>query len=448
MNNAIAAPRVAARRVERLVASPVSWLVLVCAAARVLYHLAGVRFDMSPLYSSWQYIDVELMRSALVRSLFYLHSQPPAFNLFLGTIVKVFPDPARAFHGIYVAIGFALHVMTYLVMRRLRVPMRLALAVAVILAISPAAILYENWLFYTHPLAALLIASALCLHRYLTGGRRADGVAFFGVLMVIALTRSLFHLSWCLVTVALVLRCAPRPLRRRSLACAGIPLAIVLSLYVKNTLVFEQFTASSWLGMNVANLAIKRLDPARRESLIQAGILSPIARVPPFSPVDAYSRTSRDADATGAVLTAATKTGGSTNYNHVRYLAVSQQYLQDALRAVRSAPDEFLRNVRLGLQVFALPSSDHWLLDTNRDRIRSIDHLYNVGVYGTVRAFASPTRHRPPTFDADYLQRHRSYVWICHSARSGQACWPSAHSRDGGAPSARTRRIRAHGRER
>ncbi len=43
---------------------------------------------------AWQALDTDLLRNDLLTSLFYLHTQPPLFNLFAGMIIKVFSDYA------------------------------------------------------------------------------------------------------------------------------------------------------------------------------------------------------------------------------------------------------------------------------------------------------------------------------------------------------------------
>src|SRR5262245_34524103 len=62
-------------------------LVATYGAVHAAYVLLGVRFDLAPLGGSWQFLDVELLRHDLLRSLFCLHSQPPGFNFFLGIVV-------------------------------------------------------------------------------------------------------------------------------------------------------------------------------------------------------------------------------------------------------------------------------------------------------------------------------------------------------------------------
>ena len=58
------------------------------AAAHLIYYALGVRFDNTSLAWYWQYLDPELLKSRLLESVFYMHSQPPLFNLFLGAVLK------------------------------------------------------------------------------------------------------------------------------------------------------------------------------------------------------------------------------------------------------------------------------------------------------------------------------------------------------------------------
>ncbi len=73
---------------------PLVAVVAVFLLSRVGYYVAGVRFDASSLPWFWQYIDPVLLKTDLGQSLWYLHSQPPAFNLFLGIVLNLFPGSA------------------------------------------------------------------------------------------------------------------------------------------------------------------------------------------------------------------------------------------------------------------------------------------------------------------------------------------------------------------
>ncbi len=76
------------RTVPSRLANPAVIVVLAFIISRVLYYCLGVRFDTIPLFYAWQFLDVNLLQNRLIESVFYLHSQPPLFNLFLGASSK------------------------------------------------------------------------------------------------------------------------------------------------------------------------------------------------------------------------------------------------------------------------------------------------------------------------------------------------------------------------
>src|SRR5438270_597750 len=63
-------------------------LVAAWGASRAVVYGFGVRFDKRELASSVQNIDPELLRHSLAESLWWLHGQPPGYNLFLGLVLK------------------------------------------------------------------------------------------------------------------------------------------------------------------------------------------------------------------------------------------------------------------------------------------------------------------------------------------------------------------------
>ena len=58
-------------------------MAAVFVVSRIAYFLAGVRFDITFFEWGWQCLDPELLTNRLLESCYYLHSQPPLFNLFI-----------------------------------------------------------------------------------------------------------------------------------------------------------------------------------------------------------------------------------------------------------------------------------------------------------------------------------------------------------------------------
>jgi hypothetical protein len=354
-------------------------------AAQITYYASGVRFDETPLTAFWQNLDVELLRSDLARSLLYLHCQPPLWNLGLGLVLKAAPHHHLAvFWAAAVLVGLGVYVGLLVLLRRLGAGLGLSLLLATLFAVSPAFVLQEHSLFYAFPVAALLTVSALCLDVLLRRGSVWAGVGFFGALLVLASTWALFHLAHlCLVTAGLW--CLV-PKARRVVLRVGLPaLALLSLLYVKNLVLFGEFAPSTWVGMNLARVTIRRLDHGRREALIRQGVLSDVARVRPFAPLRDYpTRLSSVGGFEGvACLRDVLKSTGAPNMNHLAYVGISSIYLHDALRVIGHEPSAYLRGVREAWFDYLSSATESSFLDANRDAARSLVGLEDL-VYGRI----------------------------------------------------------------
>ena len=357
--------------------------------SRVAYYAAGVHFDTAQLTKAWQFIEPDLLKTDLWRSLFYLHSQPPLYNLFLGVVLNLFVgNEARAFYIIYLVSGIVLAFALYGTLRVLRVSEFIALPATLLFVISPAAVLYENWLTYTYPTAVLLCLAASCLALYTRQGQARYGAAFFGLVAAIILTRSVYHIVWFVAVVALLLICR-RQAWRTTLRAAAIPFVLVLALFVKNWSVFGEFSSSSWFGMNLARISSQRLSYPEREQLVLSGKMSAVSLVAPFSTVAEY----RDFAPTRPlvanvptkgvpVLDREGKAESGINLNNFAYISLSKAYLADGLRVILLRLDVYIQK---GLQrstfIFFLPASNFTSLP-NRKAIADWDTLYNTVVDG------------------------------------------------------------------
>lgn len=361
-------------------------LVVVFAATHAVYLVLGVSFDERPLSTFWQHLDVELLRHDLTRSLFYLHSQPPAWNLYLGAVLRLFPAcHFFAFALVALALGLALFLALVSLLRRLGASSFTAVVASTLFVFSPSFVLHEQLLFYASPVATVLALAAVLLDAFVEGGHPAAVAGFYASLLVLAGTWSLFHLVYLLAVTAGLLVLLPG--RRRIVAWAATPaLLLVGCLYAKNLVVFGHFAPSTWVGMNLARITVRRLPRDARDRLIHARVLSPVAAVRPFAPLDAYpaayEQVSAHADV--ACLRDPLKSTGGPNFNHLAYVALSEQYLRDSLAVVRYAPRSYLRGVSEAWLDYASSTSDSSFLAPNIDRVRALAEVYDAVLYGRV----------------------------------------------------------------
>ncbi|MCX5770064.1 MAG: hypothetical protein NTZ09_07310 [Candidatus Hydrogenedentes bacterium] len=224
-----------------------SWKFLAAlqTAIFVLFHALalalGLRFDMAPLGMFAHYADPVLLRTRLLESVFYLHVQPPLYNLALGAILKLFPGhEAPVFHALFLLNGLALYVLVLVLQTRLGVRKSVALATSTLFVLSPTFLVFEHVLVYTLQCATLLVAAALLLETYLRTRVSSRGWAFFISLFLLCGIRSMYHLGYY-VLIACAVAAVMRGYRRQVLWMALIPGVILFSFYAKNYVLFDKF---------------------------------------------------------------------------------------------------------------------------------------------------------------------------------------------------------------
>ncbi len=336
---------------------PVLWLLPAFALSHLAAYLLGIGFCREPVWGAVQLVSPELLRHNLAESLFYLHSQPPLFNLFLGIVLKLASRHSRLiFYAIYLVCGLSLYCSLFLLQVRLGVKRWLAFALATWFIMSPTFIWHQHDVSYPIVLATVLLVSALLLHQYLVRHGRAVAFCFFFCLFLLAGIRSLYHLSYFVLVVIALL--APRwPNRKRIVLAALVPFLLILSIYVKNFVLFGKFTASSLLGMNVSVVATGSVTTEERQRLVREGKLSELSLIARFSDLERYPKRFQELKGYEGipVLTQARKPSGALNLNHLAYIAVSDQYLRDSLYIVKNRPKAYVKGLIKSWMLYLFP---------------------------------------------------------------------------------------------
>lgn len=390
--------------------APLTCIIIAFILSRFLFFHAGIRFDTSTLHSAWQFLDVNLLRHNLLQSVYYLHTQPPLFNLFLGSILKLFPNnEVLAFHCTYLFLGLTIALSMFFTMDRLGTPLKVSATLTILFMVSPSCILYENWLFYTYPVTAFLCLSALFLHRYVSSGHKRDGLIFFTLLSFCVFSRSLFHVIWFMFFVLLLLF-YQRQHWRRVVYSLCIPLLAVLLLYAKNNYVFGNFATSTWLGMSLSRMTTFRLSEDERKSLVCQGRISKLSLVPsyyPFrSPKDYPTNLPRIQETNIAALDQEVKSTGGINTNNLSYIHISKQYMNDAIYVLMSHPMAYLRGLLRAYFFYFLPASDCHTLQDNSKHIRYIERFYDIVFYGRL------LHHSRPELEGFYREGNYSALFL------------------------------------
>jgi len=384
--------------------------------SRLIYRLLGIKFDASSLNWFWQFVDPQLLKSDFARSIIYLHSQPPAMNLFLGIILYLFPNwETNGFWFCYLGLGIILTVSLYLLLRNLNILPPIAALLTAVFIISPTCILYENWLFYTYPVCVALIFSALCWVKFLRKPRVIYTLLLFFSLGFVVLMWSLFHLVWFLL-LAVALLVFRHQEWKRIIPGLLLPFLVVTGWYVKNWLLFNQFTASTWFGMNFSKMTNSMLWYEERKELYNNGTISAISLIPPFSELEKYEPILEPKPVTGIlVLDQRKKASGVPNFNNIAYIDIARAYGRDALKILFIKPLAYLRGLAEAIGIFFIPADNYYFLRLNRKKLKTLARIFNAVLLGQFndRLNTSLRRSNPVTF---YLQSFTNTGFILIAA--------------------------------
>jgi hypothetical protein len=370
------------------------WIILLVAVTRIVFHMAGVRYDAN-VGALMHVADPELLRTDLLRTLYYLHTQPPLFNAVLGIAMKAFGAYWRpALMILWLVLGLGALLSLHMLMLRLGVARWVAFGAVCLLAVSPATILYENWLFYDYPIMAMLCIAMLLLRLYLEGRRASYLAGFLLLLSVIVLTRSLFHLAWMALIIGLLALFLPDR-RRAILMMAVLPLLVASLPYMRNLILFDEFSCSTWFGPSLAKMTLCRLDSVECRSAVARGELSPVSLVPPYSSIDVYPRSvveERVCPPTGVPVLDALRKGhgcGATNFNSLVWLGIARAYRRDAIRVLATHPALYAGAVANASFDYCYPASVNFMLKANRGAISGYERLFDLVVYGQLFDYQS-----------------------------------------------------------
>ncbi len=373
-------------RTNPRVRRPSTGVIVVIAAflaVRISYWVTGGGFSTTALADSWQLLDLHQLVDHPFQSVWLLHTQPPLFNLFVGTVLRWSPLPSSlTFQLVYLVLSLVLVVALRSLLIELGFAAFAATAGAAVVACDPGLLSYENAIIYELPVAALLVVSGLLCARYARTRRARALIALVLVMTVIVMTRALLHPVWLGVMVVLiVIAVRPRLGILRSAAIVAIPVFVIGGWIVKNQVEFGEPNLSSWLGMNLARGVIAPMPKQDIEQLIRQGTLSRAARVPAFSPYAAYAPTVGPChtDRTEPVLRALRKQNGQSNFDAVCFLRVYRDGQHNAFAAIRERPGAYLAGRR------ASATAHFWFelgpgLEPFRDNpvLRGLKDVYDV----------------------------------------------------------------------
>lgn len=355
--------------------------------SRITYYLIGIRLDVEQINLLYHYLDILLLKKNLIESVFYLHAQPPLFNLVIGIIIKLFPDNySIVFWLMNSTIGLLIYLLLNKIMMSFKISKLLSFTISTIFTISTASILYENFLFYTYPTAFFMILSVFLLMKFIEKRSLSFAFLFFLSLSILALIRSVYHITWILM-IFLYLLYFFKEHRREVVLGFLVPFILVFAVYLKNFIVFDSFSSCSWLGMNFSRLALN-IPTDKMDKLIKEGKLDKLCKIPSFKGLESYKTINLPTKKTNFdCLDKEYKSSGNPNYNNLQYISLSNKYFKESLKAIRLEPISFIKTTIISFYYYLRTPSDLYFINDNKAKIKKIDNFFNFFLYGQLKTF-------------------------------------------------------------
>jgi hypothetical protein len=344
--------------------------------SRIVAMLLGLHLNDWALYAYWQYLDLDTLQHHLLRGVWYDHAQPPVFNLFLGLVLKIGGTRSTLIFSLVLrGITLVNTLLLFSILRKLTVVPYIPLLVALAYMLSPATLIFECELFYTTTISLLLLVSVHFLIRFTASGTGWNACGIFFPLSLLCLTRSVYHIVWLLgITILLLFYFRKKGAINNLILASLAALVLAGSWYVKNKILFDKFTTSTWIGMNMARNVFH--DNGLSDS-------SRIEAYEPFSRISVYRKfldsgfENRFKGMNDRDLLQEMKNDSFINETEVSYIPVSDLYLKASLEYIRNHPGTYAKNVLQSAVLFFTPATVYSLALEPAKKIKTYDLIYS-----------------------------------------------------------------------
>ena len=353
-------------------------LVGVFALTRAFAYYLGLRPLTSETVWFMQFLDLNLLRDHLARSLLHLHCQPPFLNALVGIAEKIGgPNYGTLIIFFNLVVGLCAIISVYVSIILLRVSSAIGLSVALFLLLNPSEILSEFDPFYTVTVIAIhcfLILATIC---YLQRRSKRSLYCIVGLAVLMTLTRSSYQWIWVFAIFAVLWWQIPQS-RRQIRMAAFVSLFLSLLWPLKNQILFHHFISTTWgpLSMSkhfdwngpaVQGLARQGLlptwsPPDAPEAEIKAQLMSEW-QVPPtgYPELDDISKA----------------TGGAINWNSLADLRRNDALKTDISVLLHYDSREYITSVLHSVSIYFYPSTQYYsMFESETGHLKELAQFY------------------------------------------------------------------------
>ena len=268
--------------IGRLINRPAVVAAGVWTSIYLLLWATGQRFSTQYLDIAWQLIPVETLRADPLGSVWHLHIQPPLWNLLVGGVLAWSPLPdsisLQIIQFVFGVVGVALlaSLLARLFARRV-----VGVVIATLVMLDPQVL--ANAFTPTYELATTCgLIAVLWLVVVQPRSPSFTLVSLAAVGTAVVMTRTVFHPAWLALLLLVSWWVVRRSVDTRTIVLTvAMPLILVGGWMVKNEVMFDRPTLSSWFGMNLQRAVAPLATDEQLGSWAAAGGISEITAAHP-----------------------------------------------------------------------------------------------------------------------------------------------------------------------
>ena len=231
-----------------------------------LYDSLQIKADPNVLKPGWHVLELDLLNKDLLNSILHLHSQPPLWNFIIGILTKIVDGDLIKTSILLNLFNYILTIgtiiFTYKILIEFKVKKKTSFFITLILVIfNPNVIFYENITFYNHFLSFLFTNLFWLVIKFFKTKKNLYEFLLYFNICIQSLTWAGVH-PIILIFFFIVISLLKKSLFNFGSICFLIIFLISLFPLIKNKIIFNKFSNSTWLGINLAS-TLNNLDDAQ-----------------------------------------------------------------------------------------------------------------------------------------------------------------------------------------
>ena len=231
-------------------------------------------FNIHPtnIFYGYHLLSIELLQKDLLKSIFYLHSQPPLWNFFMGIIAKIFNgnlEHINNFLFIYqILITSGIIYFSLLILELFTQKKIYYYILFIFLLINPTIIFFENITSYTHTTCLLFTMISYHYFKLFLSHDENYEIYIYINLLILSLIWAIFQ-PFIIIIIFIINRILLKNLPKKILLYAVLIFSLSLIPVIKNKIVFGTFIfGSSWQGNILSSTFMEKTEECPNHSQI------------------------------------------------------------------------------------------------------------------------------------------------------------------------------------